>query len=67
MKQNPLKTLCLILFIIWFGSMQAQNDLLSINTAPANIAGAYAADEKLVISDFKRMSESQQNLPIGKK
>ena len=64
MKQNPLKTLTLLILIVCSGKLKAQNELLSLNTAPAINTKSYAADDILVISDFKSMAESRKNMPV---
>src|SRR4051812_42564785 len=57
MKSISLKTLVLLLLVTCFGKMNAQSDLLAINTVntisvPAEIASIYGSAEKIKVSDF---------------
>lgn len=57
MKTNIMKILCVIALVACFGKMNAQSDLLAINTVnkvtvPAEISAMYASEEKIKVSDF---------------
>jgi hypothetical protein len=66
MKTNILKTLSLILVMTCFGKANAHSDLFAMNTAPTavNVAVLYKSDDKVVISDFKRISAADSNAPV---
>lgn len=56
MKTNIMKILCVIALVACFGKMNAQSDLLAINTVskvsvPADIT-AMISEEKIKVSDF---------------
>lgn len=66
MKTNILKALSLTLLIATFGTMNAQSDLFAMNTAPssATVADLFRSDDKVVISDFKRVAGTEMNTPV---
>ena len=67
MKTNILKTLSLILVLTCFGKANAQSDLFAMNTTSAtaaNVADLYKSDDKVVISDFKRIAGNENNAPV---
>jgi hypothetical protein len=66
MKTNILKALSLILFIFVISTANAQSDLFAMNTVPtANaVADLYKSNDKVVISDFKRLAGTEMNTPV---
>jgi hypothetical protein len=56
-------TLFLIVLIASFGTINAQSDLLAVNTVPAptNIAAVYTAQEKIKISEFMPDASANTN------
>lgn len=66
MKTNISKALTLVLLLVCFGKMNAQSDLLAVNTVtPVNAAAdLFKSDDKVVISDFKRMAGNEDFVPV---
>ena len=66
MKTNIIKTLSLIILIACFGKINAQSDLLAVNTSavPADVASMFKSDDKVIISDFKKLTEAETNAPV---
>lgn len=66
MKTNILKALSLMLLITCFGKMNAQSDLLAVNTVSSvnTATDLYKSEDKVVISDFKRIAGNEVNVPV---
>ena len=66
MKTNILKALSLTLLITCFGKMNAQSDLFAMNTVSTAtaVADLYKSNDKVVISDFKKMNGTEMNAPV---
>lgn len=65
MKTSISKILFALLLTAGFGKSFSQSDLLAVNTVntPSSVSNLIKSDDKVVISDFKRIVESGANTP----
>ena len=66
MKTNILKALSLILLITCFGKVNAQSDLLAMNTVSSisNMSDFINRDEKVTVSNFKKIIATEDNSSV---